>query len=484
MPTVKEYEGTRFSKAFNLTKAQSQLDFVDIYVDQDMPLFIDPFAIKQRTDQWSIAAARTLQIYFAEVVDRIRANELSEARQLLTRLSEPNEIHFGLSENGSKGAGIGSGQAEQIFQALKNSSAVKTGFLNELEDCELLVDGVGRDKISDLTANVIRMHLIEYTRQQCCLHDIKMQEVAMPPYFDPSELCWKSEYGLLPVFDDRLIILVPKIIARYKQVLNHLKYYNGFVLNYLQVEELNANGSLVRALKNGERRVDKKRLKKKFPCSKDFLLKFSQRNPAVLEQYKNAMAKKALVADDIENDGSENILAKILIDALLKIEPGTAKAYVYQDLMLGIVELIFHPHLTNPVKEQDIHDGRKRVDIVMDNAAHEGIFERLHSKFGMPVPYVFIECKNYSRDLANPELDQIAGRFSHQRGQVGIILCRAFKEFDVFIQRCIDTYKDKRGLILLLDDNRIIELLRCISIDARAQAEKHVEDWFREILLP
>jgi hypothetical protein len=38
----------------------------------------------------------------------------------------------------------------------RKSEAVRTGLLTSLEECELMVDGVSDDKISDLTTNVLR----------------------------------------------------------------------------------------------------------------------------------------------------------------------------------------------------------------------------------------------------------------------------------------------------------------------------------------
>ena len=33
----------RISEIFNLNKSQAELDFVDIDIEKDLPLFIDPF---------------------------------------------------------------------------------------------------------------------------------------------------------------------------------------------------------------------------------------------------------------------------------------------------------------------------------------------------------------------------------------------------------------------------------------------------------
>jgi hypothetical protein len=146
----------KFAKAFGIKKSQAELDFVDIPLHTDIWLFIDPFAIGQRVDSWSQQCHRTLVAFFQRMVDCIRDGRLDEARQLLAYLREPNETRFGLSTKRPAGAGIGPHQAQQLFDALKDSSAVKTGFLSALEECELMIEGIGRDKISDFTTNVIR----------------------------------------------------------------------------------------------------------------------------------------------------------------------------------------------------------------------------------------------------------------------------------------------------------------------------------------
>ena len=144
----------------------------------------------------------------------------------------------------------------------------------------------------------------------------------------------------------------------------------------------------------------------------------------------------------------------------MQIPMGNEAASQYHNMMIGVLELIFYPHLINPYKEQEIHEGRKRIDIVFENAAEQNsVLDRLISKHHIPCQYIFFECKNYSRDVANPEMDQLSGRFSPRRGRVGFLLCRNIDDFDLFIKRCKDTYNDDRGLIIPLVDNDIISLL-------------------------
>ena len=80
--------------------------------------------------------------------------------------------------------------------------------------------------------------------------------------------------------------------------------------------------------------------------------------------------------------------------------------------MVGMLEFIFFPHCIYPVKEREIDFGRKRIDIVYTNAARDGFFYRLHTSHQVVLTYIMVECKNYSSDIGNPELDQLGGRFS------------------------------------------------------------------------
>ena len=475
---------SQFSKAFKLGKTQLELDFVDIPLQTDVWLFIDPFAISQRPDPWSQQAHRTIMAFFQRIVDYIREGHLDGAEKLLSNLQEPNEIHFGLSKKESAGAGIGPYQAKQLFEALKGSTAVTTGFLSSLEECELMIEGIGRDKISDLTANVIRGHLADYTKQECDLHGVPVHEVAMPPFFDADTCTWVSKYAWLPVWRHRPILLVPKAIARRAIAYDHQQYYRHYVLNYLQEEALAAGSSLVRTLKSGKAVVYKKDLIKRFPCTKDFLYRFSKGHPDVLGHYRRtleALEKSGANAPVDETD--ERVIASILSEALTMIPGGNAHAGEYHGLIVGIIEFLFFPNLLNPKKEKEIHEGRKRIDILVENGARDGVLYRLHDVRHLPCAFVPIECKNYTTEIANPELDQLAGRFSVNRGRFGIMCCRKFEDRALFLERCQDTHQDNRGLIVALDDLIILQLLGYVAAGKRTEIEKEFAHLIDEVWL-
>jgi hypothetical protein len=131
-----------------------------------------------------------------------------------------------------------------------------------------------------------------------------------------------------------------------------------------------------------------------------------------------------------------------------------------------------------PIREFNIHAGRKRVDLAFANAGG-GFFGWL--ALHHPAGTIFVECKNYSADPANPELDQLAGRFGPTRGEFGFLCCRPFENKPLFVQRCRDTALDGRGFIIALDHDDLIGLMQMRDRQARGELYRFLEARFQEI---
>ena len=450
----------RISEIFNLQKTQPELDFIDIDVERDTPLFLDPFFLSIKQDNWSLEATRTIRGFFQRVIYLIRDNNIDSAKLLFAHLHEPNSTCLGMSRSTPQGRGVGTGNTDDIFESIIHSRAIQTGLIEDLEDNVLFVDGFGKDKLSDMTTNIIRKHLIDYTIAQCNLHNIQLQaNIPSGFYWNRGTNQWEQQLCDTLVVNNNKILLVPKGVASFCKDYVPSRYYQHYVLNFMQNEHLQMNSALVQQRNNGTRFVTKKDLKEINPFSKEFLVEFTNRNPEVLQTFKDETKTRSLTNIELD-DINMSDLVDHLIDRLQHIEPGSGDATNYHRTITGILEILFYPQLIYPDLEQEIHGRRKRIDIRFDNAATEGIFFRLSNNMGLPCPYIMMECKNYSSDPANPELDQLAGRFSPNRGRVGFLLCRTIDDMERFINRCIDTFRDDRGLIVPLTDDDVIDLLR------------------------
>lgn len=455
----------RVSQWAGLTKGQAELDFVDVDTRRDTRLFVDPYAIEIKDDAWSRECARHIRSFFETLLRELRAENDGRVEHLASHLHEPQETFLGLSKGRPQGRGVGAEQAARIVSALRRSRAFETGLLTDLGEAELFVEGIGPDKISDLTTNVLRGPLLSYTAEQAGLWGMPLTRTAnVGSVWDPDAEDWRKDYRDVLLIEGRSVILVPKYSVRLRMSLDSQEFYNHHMINFLQNEYLQADRGLVRVLKSGERRVYKTDVKAVHPFSKSGLAEFAQQHPQILEHYKRIRgALGALEPEEMDGTFDERAYAGQLIVELSAIPPGNDAASDYHRFCLGALTFLFYPQLIRPVKEREVDQGRKRIDIAFTNAAQTGFFDTALRSNQMRAVEIPFECKNYSRDIANPELDQIEGRLTHVRGFLGFVCSRAFADKPRFIERCKDAAAHRSHYVMPLDDEDITAMLRSVQ---------------------
>lgn len=462
----------KISEIYNLNKNQFQLDFVDIDVDTDMPLFIDSNLIRNSEGDFYRQMEYTMDSFFTSLINFLSNSLFEKAKYMCSHLGEINETHLGLSKAESRGRGVGSIKSEKIFIALNENEAVKKGFLENIEDLRVLVEGLDKDMLSDMLTNILKKHLIIYKQEQCKLNNISLtNDVPTGAYWNTLEHKWDTEYESRLVINGRPILLVPKRIVSFCLEGSSEKYRQHFVLNFLQDLNIKNNTALVKRRKKSKQLyVTKKSIKDTEPTmNKEYLTNFTLKHPEVLERFKkNNKDKTEPLNGDLFNNINVSEICQILIASLKDIDSGNEQASKFHSLMIGIFEFLLYPNLTNPKKEQEINDGTKRIDICFTNSSNQGIFTWISEHVKISCPYIFFECKNYSKDIGNPELDQMIGRFSAHRGRLGIISCRKINNMDLFLKRCGDSYKDDKGLIIPITDS---DVLRCLDKNEQCRDE-------------
>ncbi len=287
------------SKYYKLGKTQKNLAFADVSIINDTPIFIDPWLIKDLNSSFGRRAAELVKTYFSEVLKAISEGDKGRAMELLSHLHEVNWTRLGYSVNGARGKAIATEHAGQIYKALKESRAVKTKILKDLEDTALLIPGVGKDKISDMITNIIMSELIQFTNEQAVLHGIEQFTIHKACHFwDPKTKKWiRSGSFKLPVHNGKPLLLVPELIANDELAVNSGDFYYKYILGYEQDRHLNNPSlGLCRLLKSGERRPpSKKELKLLVPETNDEIIKYVNEHGELLTQYKSDLVGKRTV---------------------------------------------------------------------------------------------------------------------------------------------------------------------------------------------
>lgn len=453
----------RVSEYFELDRTQPYLDFVDVPLHTDLEVFVSPVAIRSLTSTWASDCISLLQSFFETVIDSIAEGDKDRAVSLLASLNERNEFHLGYSKGKSKGHGFGFGSSSDISKAISESKAAESRLLSDLEDACLMVEGIGPDMVSDAVCNIIRGPLIAYTQEMCQFYGIPLTPgVSSGPIWNPEKEDWITRFENLPVTNFGKLILVPKIIVRFGVGYNLDSYYRHYLMPVMQDAEKKAGTGLVHTLRDGRKRVCKKDLAKKYGSGKSAVIDQTVKYPEVLKAYKESIEKKRSHPishrEFADVEGSNAPDWNWLQEELEDIPSGNKAASEYEDHIEKILTALFYPSLTSPSKQTKVHNGRKIIDLTYINSSEAGFFRWVSLHY--PASHVFIECKNYSGEVGNPEFDQLSGRFSPSRGVVGFLIVRKLNDKDSAVQRCIDTAKDGRGYMIPLDDSDLRQLIK------------------------
>lgn len=482
------------SVALGINLSQPLLDFVDIDLELDFPLYVDPLGFIEPKDSFAFECQADIRDFFETVLKSIASGDRTRAGQLLAALREPNETHLGISNGEPNGRGVGQKQAQAILNNLASSPAAKTGLLKDLTDCALFIDGIGADKVSDITTNIIRRHLIEYTQLQFERHGLLIESEL------PTGLLWMrgqgkwevDKFDRIPIVNGKKILLVPKRYVRWRGGMQQLAshYYNNFVTNFIRDEQLRTNGRLVEVIKSKKstrRRVLKKAIKKEIPLTKDNLASFSVDHPKVYNSFKDSLVKNAPVSIRklMEIDGSiftEKLFNSEMASVLDNIAPGRRFASDYHHFITGLMVYLFYPHLTSPVLESPINQGRKRIDISFANSSDRGLFKELREDSFLQSREIMVECKNYSEDVKNQEIDQMIGRFDHRRGRFGIILCRSIIDENLLLERCRDIFRSRQGAAIVLTDSDFLKILNVDTLNRDSVIQDLCREKYRSLM--
>lgn len=169
---------------------------------------------------------------------------------------------------------------------------------------------------------------------------------------------------------------------------------------------------------------------------------------------------------------------------LVDLVPGKPDAIKYEKVIVEILKFLFQDRLDNCNSQHKFDGGRNRVDITFRNTGKPGFFRQLDSGHKIASGYVMIECKNYSKDVKNPEFQQIESRLKPHRGMFGIIICRKINDKKKLLQKQRDILigTTEHKFIILLDDNDIKKMINYKLKDSIKEIDDLLHDKLDELL--
>ncbi|MBI4667476.1 MAG: hypothetical protein HY751_13825 [Nitrospinae bacterium] len=267
----------------------------NISLINDLPLFIDPFLLFNSTkEEYKLLHSEIIH-YIAFLRDQATSGRIDNG--LLRSWYEFPEVKqnwLGFSRVGNSGAGLGSDFANALFNNLhelfKDFGGERITRGSHLEKLCLIKEGVGKDKISDFTANLIKQYLLQYTQEfgKRYLKSNQRKVVAVSKVrFNYQTRSWESGHFELPYQEGDYIILTPKdILTKEDTWINKADLIHDFddIVQAIPNDQLRAQLShylhsvLPEKPKEADIREARSKVVAKYPQIVDYFIRYKEEN--------------------------------------------------------------------------------------------------------------------------------------------------------------------------------------------------------------
>lgn len=224
----------RFSECFGIKRNKKDKWF-DPVLSVDTPLFVDPFLIYD--DEQSVFRGSHTEINrFFKLMFKLIAK--SGGRKFSNRYQkavsdlvfpEVEEICLGYTAAGTRGAGSGTELGSIMASAIWDAIQAGMVHIEHFEEVAILRENIGPDRISDITANLLRHRLARYTQQICRKHKVPLAQFKyVRARYSADKQRWIAGTFELPVnpYNKKAILLVPEFYLKDLPTINAVDFWD------------------------------------------------------------------------------------------------------------------------------------------------------------------------------------------------------------------------------------------------------------------
>lgn len=446
----------RLSDVFGLVIRQDEVDFVVPHLREDLPLYLDPFLL------WNSGRPEYRELHSAilSFVEQVRLHVVEgrtvKARALLAEVSEPSELGLGYAAGTKQGSALGPSTISAITRMIAQIPQLEASGLDHIEMLALLVPGIAEDRISDLTASVIKGWLAQFTEHQCESYGIPTRKYRLTSW-DADQLDWRPVDANLPFnpTDGSPVLLAPLDMLRRLPWINYGDYYRS---TYAPL-----------VLPSGRARS---------VIAKQEVLAYNRAHFDIVKGY---VAEREAHAAGC---GPDPIFTPLRLSTLKKKvaslsalptgrDDGADKKF--EDLAFDLLSSLLYPELDLAAAQVRTASGAHIRDVIFHNDGKTPFLTDLRSLYG--ARQAVFELKNVA-ELGTEHVNQLHRYLDDEdMGRFGILVAR--KPPRSSVQRnIVDLHSSKRAAVLCLDDsdlNLMVSLLESGRRPIEALRKKYVE---------
>lgn len=446
-PRLTDYHG--------ISAPQGSLDFAIPFFNEDIPLYLDPFLLWRSPSQVDQGLHTSLINAFNHLGYLARKREREKAIDTLIVASECDEVGLGTSAN-RKGKRIGASKASEIIDIFEKIPKYKDGGFRHFEEIQFYVDGISKDRISDIACNFIKSFLIDFTIQQCSLLGIPLSKHTLTNVYDYRSNEFKIENDVnLPVnpANGQPIIFVPKRWLRFVPWISFDDYFKG----HCPQDDIAHRGEALE-------RVD--------------VLNFNRSHFDVVDAY---IVEKERTFQDCHNDPLFSqipvVSAKRKLAQIRKLPTGKNDNadVAYENAIGELFPSLFYPHLDFAAVQSRTDSGAVIRDLIFYNGQREPFLEEIAKDYGSR--QVVFEMKNV-REVTRDHVNQLNRYMSDSLGKFGVLVTRNALG-KARMQSTVDLWSGQRRCIVTIDDMDVEQMVELFESKQRSPIDvikkKYVE---------
>lgn len=417
----------RLNDFYNVPITQEEVDFAIPFIDEDIPLYVDPFLLWKSPSMQDNSLHLSITNSFNQLGYLVANGKEKEALDIIIRASECDEVGLGNSKT-KAGKRIGEKLASKILnQFTAIPQLQKNGFIH-FEEIQLLVDNFSKDRVSDIACNFIQSFLVDYTIEQSEKYGIPIEKVQLTNIYNPKTNTFGKEDTHLPVNPNTKapIIFTPKRWLKHIPWINTDDYFNSYYVKNIH--------------KEGDEFPDKIKL-----------LDFNRQNYDMVQAY-TAIKEKQI--ENCKNDPLFNQIpitsAKRKISTITKLPTGkTNNADIkFENNVCQLMASLVYPHLDFAQEQSRTESGVQIRDLIFYNNKSSDFLKEIYETYNCK--QIVMELKNVE-EVKQAHILQLNRYLKDQFGNFGIIVTRNPIPKKV-TKNIIDLWSAHRKCILVLDD--------------------------------
>lgn len=224
----------RFSDQFKIKRSRSETWF-DSVLSVDTLLFIDPFLIYSQEKGVFKGSHREIISFFNRIFKLIAQSRGNKSSLLYQKAAmalvfpERQELCLGYTEAGTRGSGSGKELAGVVASAIWEAIQAGLVEIRHFEEIAILREGIGADRISDITAGLLLARLAKYTESICRRHRIPTRIFRYDHgTYDVKKDHWRPVSLRLPInpHSQKPILLVPESYLKPLPTINPTDFWD------------------------------------------------------------------------------------------------------------------------------------------------------------------------------------------------------------------------------------------------------------------